>query len=182
MNIHNSDVAKGSTSTSDGVKTYLEHLQFMHNSGHQIASHTFTHAHLDSLSSENIKYEMNNVSDIIYQAIGVRPKYMRIPFGENGSNTLNTLSELNYQVISWNMDPKDYEPEKSLEAKKTDVLNILNQNNTKPASNSYIILMHDTHEQTVKELAPFVVKQAHDKGYKFTTVAECLNDKNPYTT
>lgn len=93
----NSNVATGSTNTSDGVKSYLDHIRFMHQSGHQVASHTFTHAHLDSSLPQVIDSEMNLVSDVIYSAINLRPKYMRPPYGENNAKTLEELGRLNYQ-------------------------------------------------------------------------------------
>jgi hypothetical protein len=37
--------------------------------------------------------------------------------------------------------------------------------------------MHDVHKHTVKEIVPWLIKNAPSK-YKFVTVAECLGDKD----
>jgi len=41
---------------------------------------------------------------------------------------------------------------------------------------NYLILMHDVHVHTVKEIVPWVIKNAPVDKYKFVTVAECLGD------
>ncbi|KAI9300580.1 hypothetical protein BJ944DRAFT_170602 [Cunninghamella echinulata] len=174
------DVATGSTNTSDGIKTYMDHIRFMHQSGHQVASHTYSHAHLDSSSPQQIQNEMNQLNDIIFRAINLRPRYMRPPYGENNNATRNELGNLNYQVIIWDIDPKDFEAI-SYQDKQATVTGVLAKEHSAPPTSSHIILMHDTHQQTVRELTPFVVREARAKGYRFTTVAGCLNDPNPYT-
>ncbi|KAI9302399.1 hypothetical protein BJ944DRAFT_251537 [Cunninghamella echinulata] len=176
------DVSTGSTNTPDGVKTYLDHIRLMHEHGHQVASHTNHHVHLDASSPETIRLEMNQVSDIIYSAIQLRPRYMRPPYGERNDNTLAVLGELKYQVITWDVDPNDYNQTIPYETKQSTVSTSLDQEQNTPPTSSHIILMHDIHQQTVQELTPFVIEKVRTKGYKFTTVAECLNDSNPYTT
>jgi len=48
----------------------------MYNEGHIIASHTYTHRDLTTLSDFEIIDEMEKTSQLIYEAIAVKPAYM----------------------------------------------------------------------------------------------------------
>ncbi|CAO3639416.1 unnamed protein product [Cunninghamella blakesleeana] len=182
INGHNGmDVTSGSTVTSDGVKTYMEHLKFMHESGHQIASHTDHHVSLDNSTPDVIIQEMKVVSDIVYSAIGARPKYMRPPYGEGvTSQTLEVLGQLRYEVVIWNLDPKDFDQTISMQAKHQEINAVLASEHSTTPTSSHIILLHDIHNSTTTNLAPYIIDQVSAKGYNFTTVAQCLNDPHPY--
>lgn len=67
-----SDVESDSVSTSDGEKGYMEIIKHIYDMGHEVASHTYEHKVLSDLSEEEIEYQMNKQSDIIFEAIGKR--------------------------------------------------------------------------------------------------------------
>jgi peptidoglycan/xylan/chitin deacetylase (PgdA/CDA1 family) len=48
-------------------------IKHYHDAGHEIASHTLKHQNLVGLTEEQVKEQMNSLSDIIFQAIGKRP-------------------------------------------------------------------------------------------------------------
>jgi hypothetical protein len=46
----------------------------------------------------------------------------------------------------------------------------------KPSSNSYIVLSHDIHQETVTTLVPYMISKVKSLGYKFATAGQCLGD------
>lgn len=72
FNVWFSDVENDAVSTSDGEKGYMEVIKHIYDMGHEIASHTYEHKVLSDLSEEEIEYQMNKQSDIIFEAIGKR--------------------------------------------------------------------------------------------------------------
>ncbi|KAI8052025.1 hypothetical protein BDF22DRAFT_744240 [Syncephalis plumigaleata] len=58
-------------------------LRHTYNSGHQIASHTYSHADLATLTEFQITQEMNNIENAIHEVIGVRTTTMRPPYGND---------------------------------------------------------------------------------------------------
>jgi hypothetical protein len=46
----------------------------------------------------------------------------------------------------------------------------------KPSSNSYIVLSHDIHQETVTTLVPYMISRVKALGYKFATAGQCLGD------
>ncbi|CAM0142844.1 hypothetical protein VKS41_002590 [Umbelopsis sp. WA50703] len=140
-------------------------------SGHQIASHTWSHADLDSLPESEIQTEMTKLEDALMRVIGVKPSFMRPPYGNSNKKTTEVLNNLGYTVVTWNIDTKDYE---------THDLNkeMENYKNELPSSNDSaggIALEHDVYEQTAEELASAAIKYVEENNYKFSTVADCFN-------
>lgn len=45
-----------------------------------------------------------------------------------------------------------------------------------PVSNSKIVLAHDIREETVHELAAFMIRGAREQGFQLVTIGECLGD------
>ncbi|KAI8332670.1 hypothetical protein BC941DRAFT_436289 [Chlamydoabsidia padenii] len=180
INGHNfGNIQTDSVATSDGVKSYLDHLVFMHQSGHQIASHTYEHRVLTGLPETEIVRQMNALSDIIFQTIHVRPRYMRPPTGAYDASVLAVLGNLGYEVAMWDIDPKDFESY-NLQSKEAVFTGFLNQEIHNPPTSAHLSLMHDVHPQTTPYLVPWVIQHVQAKNYRFATVAECLNDPRPY--
>lgn len=90
------------------VRKYPEILKRAYESGHHIASHTYSHPHLMSLSNEEIIAEMKATEEAIVDAIGVKPTYMRPPFGEADDRVKGLMKAMGYKILLWNADPTDY--------------------------------------------------------------------------
>jgi peptidoglycan/xylan/chitin deacetylase (PgdA/CDA1 family) len=152
-------------------------LRRMHDTGHQIASHTWTHRNLNEVSMGVQKTEMIYNEMAFRNLLGVIPTYMRPPFLECSMKTgcIETMEELGYHIISTNLDTKDYEND--------DVALIQNSKNRfssmqspDESSHDYIVLSHDVHYQTVVNLTKYMVELSRGRGYKLVTVGECLGD------
>lgn len=152
-------------------------LQRMYAANHHIASHTWTHRDLNQVNSTIKRSEMIYNEMAFRNIFGWFPTYMRPPYLEcsSGSGCQSLMSELGYHVISTNLDTKDWE---------NDSPQLIQQSKDKysagvsdaASSNSYIVLAHDVHDQTVHNLTVYMIKTAQDRGYKLTTVGECLGD------
>lgn len=90
------------------VRKYPEIVKRAYDAGHQIASHTYSHPHLMSLSNDEIIAEMKATEEAIVDAIGVKPSYMRPPFGEADDRVKGLMKAMGYKILLWNADPTDY--------------------------------------------------------------------------
>jgi peptidoglycan/xylan/chitin deacetylase (PgdA/CDA1 family) len=95
--------------TGAHVEKYPQFVQRAHKEGHQIAIHTYSHPHLMSLSNEDIIYEVKATEAAIVKAIGVRPRYLRPPFGEADARVKALAKAMDYKILMWNVDPRDYD-------------------------------------------------------------------------
>ncbi|KAG9229495.1 chitin deacetylase-like protein [Amylocarpus encephaloides] len=149
-------------------------LKATYDAGHQIGSHTWSHADLSSKSVAQAKLEMTKLETAFANILNVKPTYMRPPNGNSGGSTVQVMRELGYRIIKWDIDSGDWNNQSPQSSQ---------QKFSAAGSGSHIPLMHETVQSTSATLLPWVLKWAKDKNLKMVTVAECLGDPNgAYTT
>ncbi|KAI8885611.1 carbohydrate esterase family 4 protein, partial [Backusella circina FSU 941] len=167
------------------VEKYPEIVKRAFDSGHQIASHTYSHPHLMSLTNEEIIYEVRATEKAIEKVIGVKPTYLRPPYGEADQRVKAILKEMGYKILLWNVDPTDYDvymlpsaPKKILGSFKMAVGGKDTGLNAHEDP-GFISLQHDLYEESIDQI-PSIIKLLKTKGYVFSTSAACHNDNNPH--
>lgn len=93
---------------------------------------------------------------------------MRPPEGELDDASSAVIASLGYSVILWDIDTKDYESE-SLTAERPIV-----EQGVSDITSGHIMLQHDVHSQSAKELTPWAIDYILSHNYTFVTVSECL--------
>ncbi|KAL1923901.1 uncharacterized protein VTP21DRAFT_6936 [Calcarisporiella thermophila] len=169
------------------ARNNTEILRRAYRSGHHIASHTWTHSSLTSLSNDQIIGEIKWTEQFIREAIGVTPTYLRAPFGDVDDRVRAIAKQLGYKIIGWNRDTDDWKvgvPGSGV-SKATIVANYTNWVKNPPAATvglakgkGVISLQHDLYAETVEAAIESIniIKQK----YKPMAVAQCLGDKTPY--
>ncbi|KAF6811078.1 polysaccharide deacetylase, partial [Colletotrichum musicola] len=78
-------------------------------SGHQIASHTWTHPqNFGSLGQAPLTTEMQRLEQALVNIVGKKPAYMRPPYLATGGSVLPTMKTLGYKVITNDVDSGDW--------------------------------------------------------------------------
>jgi len=142
------------------------------NSGHQIASHTWSHADLTTLSEAGVVDEAEKLQTALRKILGVSPTYVRPPYGSYNVNTLNAFGMVGFTTVAlWDLDSGD----------SVGVGNVGQQDGYNAASTdvSHIVLQHDTSESTAS-MSQFIINWARSRNLQMVTVAECLGDTVPY--
>ncbi|KAI1134893.1 carbohydrate esterase family 4 protein [Hypoxylon sp. FL0543] len=148
----------------------------MYARGHQLASHTWTHKHLEQIGHRGVFEEMVYNELASYDTFGRVPTYMRPPYGVWRDKEVNEdIDVLGYHIIMYNIDTKDY-MHNDRDAIQASV-DIFNDAVSEGGNGSYIVLMHDIHKWTALKLLPAVLETIEQRGYKAVTVGECLNDE-----
>ncbi|KAK2739289.1 Carbohydrate esterase 4 protein [Myotisia sp. PD_48] len=143
--------------------------------GHQIASHTWSHADLRKLDEDGIKNEMSRLEVGLSNVLGIKPTYMRPPFGSYNQRAQDVLAEMGYRIIMWDVDTGDSIGRNVTYSKKqiTDA---------GTSGDGHVVLMHDPIRTTPNQLVPWVLQYAQEHELRLVTVAECLDDVgNEYT-
>ncbi|KDQ06975.1 carbohydrate esterase family 4 protein [Botryobasidium botryosum FD-172 SS1] len=149
----------------------VNRMQYSYSRGHQIASHTWDHAHLPTLDETRMEQQFN-LSDVAFSKIlGVVPTFMRPPYGEYNDLVQKVAADHNQNVIIWDVDSEDSMGATAEQSEQTYT------NAVERGAASILTLNHETHESTAVEVLPFMIKLFKDKGYKLVTVAECLGYK-----
>ncbi|CAE6530782.1 unnamed protein product [Rhizoctonia solani] len=148
-------------------------VKYVYDKGHQVASHTWAHQHLTSLSGSALKSEFTKVNTAIKKITGAEPAFMRPPYGEYDNEVREVAGSLGQKVVIWDFDSGD-SAGKSASQSKNDYKNLVSKN-----PNNVLTLNHETYATTVNDVIPYAIQQFKAKGYKMVTVAQCLG-QSPY--
>ncbi|WP_373598948.1 polysaccharide deacetylase family protein [Paraclostridium bifermentans] len=85
-----------------------EIVEEIHKRGHDIGSHSNTHANMTQISDEDLKKELSIASDKIEAITGERPTMYRPPFGDFDNDSLKICEELGYTTVKWDIDSFDW--------------------------------------------------------------------------
>ena len=147
------------------------------NDGHQIATHSYTHADFAKIPLSSVKSEMSKVDNKIRQILGFAPTYTRYPFGSSNAQVFSLTKQRGVKVANWNLDTKDYETPRA-----DDVFKKIDGPVSKesPKNASFIVLQHTFAKSTLDSMER-VIKMFRTRGYRFVTFAECVGDYSvPY--
>ncbi|KAJ3185194.1 chitin deacetylase [Geranomyces variabilis] len=89
-----------------GSNSYMnpQALKDLYNAGHEIAVHSWSHAPMTSLTTEQIVAEIKYTEAIIYAIIGRRPRYFRAPYGDIDNRVRAIAGALGYESVLWGHD------------------------------------------------------------------------------
>lgn len=129
--------------------------------GNEIASHSFSHPVLPSLSDEQVKSEILKTDKAIFEACGVLPRNIRPPYGAADERVARLTGK---PIINWNVDSEDWK------SKNAGAINKQIKDNLYEGT---IVLMHDIQPATVQAL-PGVIDNMRKEGYEFVSVDKML--------
>ncbi len=139
----------------------------IHEEGHDIGNHTWTHPSLTTLTDGEVFEEISTTSEIIYRTIGERPEYMRPPNGATNSRVSALMADLGLPQILWTGSTLDWQ------ARDTKVIA---KRTLKLAKRNGVILLHDIVPETVKAM-PGVLTALEKEHYKFVTLTTLLQGR-----
>ena len=116
------------------------------------------------ISKEQIKSEVDIINNKLKKAIGKEASIVRVPYGATNDNV---KSAINYPIIMWNVDTRDW---KSRNAKSVE------QQVIGKVKDGDIILMHDLYESTAQACETIIPKLI-EQGYQFVTIDELFEYK-----
>ncbi|RCI04983.1 chitin deacetylase, partial [Rhizopus stolonifer] len=165
------------------AKQYPEIVKRAYESGHQIASHTYSHAHLMSLTNEEIIYELRATEEVIKEIIGIRPRYIRPPYGEADARVKQIFKKLGYKALMWNVDPTDYnvhmlpDGAQQIQQMFDKIASGTPSNLNAHSDPGFISLQHDLYNTSIQQV-PKIIESLKDKGFSFSTAAQCLKQNS----
>ena len=136
---------------------YPEIVRQIHEDGHIIGNHSFSHKNLAQISEEKMREELGRTSEIIEKITGKRPEYLRPPYGAMNRNVLRVANSEGMAIVLWTIDPKDWQNKNEL----TVLRNIDRQMGISGGDRrGGAILLHDIYPSTVRALEPMLDRLA----------------------
>ncbi|KAF9951677.1 chitin deacetylase [Mortierella alpina] len=149
--------------------------------GHHLASHTWSHHHLTTLTNEQIVAEMKWTEQAVFDITGIRLKYMRAPYGDLDARVRFVLRKMGLIPVGWGdaYDTKDWNSTIS----DTELLSTFGATLDKYVAGNktrgFYCLEHDMDPKVV-DRAHKIVPLGLDRKIDFATVAQCEKDAHPY--
>ncbi|SJL17519.1 uncharacterized protein ARMOST_21071 [Armillaria ostoyae] len=143
-------------------------LQNAYSKGHQIASHTWAHKDLATLTTDQVESEFTLTDTALEKILGVRVAFMRPPYGSYNDGVLQVAAAHNQSVITWDFDSGDSVGEAPADSEKDYDTLVAKHPST------ILTLNHETVETTSTTVLPHALDDLLGAGYNLVTVAECL--------
>ena len=134
----------------------------MHQEGHQIANHSYSHNYLSLVSADVRRSQLKSTSDAIERITGSRPTLMRPPGGYRSEPVYQEAGKQGMATVFWDLDPGDWK-------KNNKNVNYIYNYLLDHTKKGKIILLHDIHQTTVDgfiKALPVLI----GRGFAFVTV------------
>jgi peptidoglycan/xylan/chitin deacetylase (PgdA/CDA1 family) len=152
----------------------MSNIKYAYNAGHQIGQHTWSHADLTQLTTEQIEDGFYRMEEALSRILGIRPAFFRPPFGNSNDNIRQISYARNQSLAMWDQDTQDADGA-TVAFSKEQYTNAVNQKVP-----SMLFLNHEPYATTAGQVLPFAINLLQSNGYKLVTLAECVG-QDPYT-
>lgn len=148
----------------DWIEKFPQEVKKIHDAGHEIASHSDTHPHVNNLSYEENISEIEKSNEKIEKITGKRTQIYRAPYGEYNDTVIKAAQDKGYYTIQWNLDTLDYTG-----ITGDEMWNRL-KNKIKAGD---IILSHNGTEHTAEAL-DMLIKNIKEKGLEVVRISDLI--------
>ncbi|RXW13305.1 hypothetical protein EST38_g12549 [Candolleomyces aberdarensis] len=111
----------------------------------------------------------------IQRITGAIPAFVRPPFGDYNDLVLEAAGARGQTIANWDFDSED--GKSATVARQKGLYDAV----VAAHPSSILSLQHEVHQTSVYEVLPYAIEKLKGAGYRFVTVAECLNIR-PYQT
>ncbi|KAJ2905196.1 hypothetical protein MKZ38_006102 [Zalerion maritima] len=177
---------------NDESTGYPAIINRMHNTGHQIASHTWSHQNSSQTSEEQWTKQMVWNEIALNDILGFFPTYMRYsatldrmlfgfqeespPYSICESQCQSVLSDLGYHIVYFDLDTEGYLHNTADEISETkDILDAALASSS-PDSDAWLHIEHDIEYYVVYDFMEYMLQELIADGWNMVTVGECLGD------
>ncbi|KAF9930622.1 chitin deacetylase [Linnemannia zychae] len=157
-------------------------LQDTLDQGHHLASHTWSHSGLTTLTNEEIVAELMWTQKYIYDHTGYKVKYFRPPYGDIDNRVRGIARELGFKTVIWgtDWDTQDWQLQENTITPK-EVVGIFKSGlKSLPKLRKGVITLEHDGDNKMANMARTLLDMGLKKGLHPMNIAQCLNDKVGY--
>lgn len=146
------------------AEKYPDSVLSIHAAGHEIASHSYSHTDLTTLSRQQITEEATQGRRVLEALTGQAVTLLRPPSGAYNDTAIDTLRQLDFLPIQWDVDTLDWKgltPDEML-------LRVMSR-----TQNGSILLLHSGAPHTAEAL-PQILSALQQDGYQLLPVGQMV--------
>ena len=148
---------------------YPDTMKLLVESGCEIGNHTYSHENFRNMSPYEMQEEFKRCTEILRERFSVEPTLIRPPQGVCAEGVYSTASEMDYDIILWSIDTRDWAHTSASDIAQNILCN---------ARGGDIILMHDyiAGKSGTCEALRIIIPELLSRGYEFVTVGELIEE------
>ena len=153
----------------ENAEKYPELVKRIQQEGHEIGNHTYLHGNLKKFSAPAIMSEIQRAEDVLLEIGDQRPKLLRPPGGLYNEKVCEAATALDYDIILWTIDTKDWAHTPS---------DVIVKNVEDHIKCGDIILCHDFiggKPSPTPDALRKIIPELLCRGYAFVTVSELIH-------
>ena len=145
----------------ENAERYPDYIVREEELGCEVASHTYSHQNLITLSSEQLHSEIDKADSAFEQILGHAPLLMRPPYGNTNDDV---LAAINQAMVTWSVDTEDW--------KYKDSERLLDFMKNYGDLDKQVVLMHSIipTAEAIDEMVSWLLEE----GYQLVTVSELI--------
>ena len=151
--------------TAHYLNTASDLVERMIKEGHIVGNHTVNHKSMPDLSDEEIKSELMNLNQSLYEKFEYEMKYMRPPKGEFSERTLSITENLGFKTVMWSFAYVDWNEDS--QPSQEEALKMVISN----LHNGEVMLLHAT-SKTNSEIMGKIIDETRYEGYEFRSIQD----------
>lgn len=148
------------------AEKYGDSVKLLYDSGHEIANHSYNHAHYSRLSADKMLSDIEKCDDVLTAICGKCSPLFRAPYGEYNDDVIKTCDSSGRTYIQWSVDSIDYG-----DADRESII----RRSTEKTKSGDIILLHNGTKNTAAALDEILSKLSN---FEFVTVSELIYKDN----
>ena len=145
------------------MKAYKDTVLNIYNSNSEVGSHSYSHKNLIEIDEKELETELNTPTLIYNEITHDNITLLRPPYGKYNDSLLNS----NYNIVLWNIDPKDW----LLRDSKKIYNNVISN-----ACYGCIVIFHDIYSETL-EAIKMILPKLTEMNYNIVSVSKLIEVK-----
>nr|WP_041808944.1 polysaccharide deacetylase family protein [Evansella cellulosilytica] len=147
------------------VKNNPKLAKMIHEEGHEIGNHAYSHPNMKNLSTNRILEELQKTNNIIKETLDVEPKWFAPPSGSYRQEVVDIAHKMDMYTVLWTVDTIDWKkPEPTSMAQRV----------VDKTDEGTLILMHPT-SSTAKGLE-MMIEGMKQKNLSIGTLSDTLSE------
>lgn len=152
------------------IDKHPEYVVAIAEAGHEIGNHSYSHPHMNSLTTDGVIRELEKNHAMIKDLTGQEAFLFRPPFGEYNNTVIQAAESVDYYTIQWSIDSLDWKNTTS-QAVYDRVMNRI-----RPGE---IILFHNAAKPTPDALRR-MLPELKGQGYEIVPISQLIYKDNYY--
>ena len=151
--------------TAHYLNTASDLVKRMIDEGHIVGNHTVNHKSMPDLSDDEMKKEIMNLNQSLYEKFGYEMKYLRPPKGEFSERSLKITDSIGLKTVMWSFAYVDWNEDN--QPSQDEAIQKITSN----LHNGEIMLLHAT-SKTNAEIMTKLIQEIKNQGYEIKSIED----------